>query len=499
MTIPLDDAKNGERTWRVAVIGAGLTGLSAAHRLGEVCQQTGRPLELEVFEASGRAGGAIETERMGDYLVERGPDSFISSKPSAVELCQRLELEDQLIATDDAYRRSLVLRRGRPVPVPEGFLLVSPAKVGPILASPIFSPWGKLRMGLEYLVPRRAADDDESLASFVRRRFGRETLDRLVQALVGGIYTSDPETLSLKATMPRFLEMEREHRSLIRAVRRQAASSLQTSQKDSGARYSMFLTLRGGLSSLIERLVARVEEIGRLRLGTAVSHLRKVESGEPGRNNNAWQVTLDDKTVETYDAVVVALRTYHAAGLLLDCDAGLAESLKNIDYATSVVVLSGHRLADIQHPLNAFGLVIPAIEKRRVLAVSFSSRKFPGRAPEGRVLLRSFVGGAMQPEEAAASDEQIAETVKGELSSLLGVSGDADFTVVSRHNQAMPQYAVGHLDRVADIERQVAKHGGLELAGNAYRGVGIPDSIHSAENAVDRLCAAENQRVTEVL
>ncbi len=247
-------------SWRVAVVGGGLSGLAAAHRLGELSRAQNLPIEISVFEASPRIGGVMGTERLGDYLIETGADSFITNKPWAVNLCERLGIADRLIPTEETHRGALVLRKGKPVPVPEGFQLLAPAKIWPVLKSPLFSPWGKLRMGLEYFLPRRHAEGDESLAGFVRRRFGREALERLVQPLVGGIYTSDPERLSLKATMPQFLEMERQHRSLIRAARSKAGKNssreTQAEQSASGARYGLFATPKAGISELLEALPA---------------------------------------------------------------------------------------------------------------------------------------------------------------------------------------------------------------------------------------------------
>ena len=465
---------------RIAVIGGGISGLAAAHRLIEVSPES----RVTLFEASPALGGVFGTEHRDGYLVERGADSFITNKPWAVRLCERLGLADELIPTDDTHRRSLVLRKGKPVPVPEGFMLLSPAKVWPVLTSPIFSPWGKLRMGWEYFVRRRSSNGDESLASFVRRRFGSEALDRLVQPLVGGIYTSDPEKLSLRATMPRFLDMERDHRSLIRASRKQVAESSKAETEGSGARYGLFATLRNGLSQLIEKLEERITASADIRRNTPVRQIIPTDDG--------WRIELADGSTETFDAVIPAVRAYQVADLIAGFDADLADDLRGIEYASSAVVVSGHKLADIQHPLDAFGLVIPAIENRKILAVSFSSRKFPDRAPDGRVLLRTFVGGAMQPELLERDDDAIVDLVQSELRDILGVAGEPDFTKVARYKNAMPQYHVGHLDRIAGIEKRVAKHPGLMLAGNAYHGVGLPDCIHSGETAAERLLKQEN-------
>jgi oxygen-dependent protoporphyrinogen oxidase len=468
---------------RIAVIGGGISGLAAAFRCAELASESQQPLQLTLFEAGDRVGGVINTSHIDDYLVERGGDMFITNKPWALDLCRRLGLDDQLIPTDETFRRSLVLRNGRPVPVPEGFMLLSPAKVWPILSSSLFSPWGKLRMGLEYFIPRRTDNDDESLASFVRRRFGREVLDRLVQPLVGGIYTSDPEQLSLQATMPRFLEMEKTHRSLIRASKRQASKQAAAEQQGSGARYGLFVAPRGGMSVLVDELQRRVKEYAEIRLGSVVTRIDPAEGG-------GWSLTLGDGKIEQFDRVIVAVRSYQAAKLVNGFDDRLAEFLQRIRYASSAVVVSGHRLADISNSLDAFGLVIPHAENRKILAVSYASRKMAGRAPEGRVLLRTFVGGAMQPELLERNDEDLQRMVRDELADMLGVGGDPDFSILVRYPNAMPQYHVGHLELVEQIESRTETHPGLALAGNAYRGVGIPDCIHSGEQAAERVWAA---------
>lgn len=463
------------------MIGGGLTGLTATFRLGELAESCGRRLEIDHFEAGPRLGGVMGTLRIGDYLVETGADSFITNKPWAVDLCRRLGLEERLIPTDARYRRSLVLKDGKPVPVPEGFMLLAPARIGPVVRSPLFTLRGKLRLGLEYFVPRRRDGEDESLASFVRRRFGREALERLVQPLVGGIYTSDPERLSLRATMPRFLDMEQQDRSLIRASRRLARQQAVGETEGGGARYGLFASLKDGISELLDALAMRVREIAHVHLQARVRKLER--SRETGR----YCLALEDETVREYDAVILAVPAYRAGAIVSQIDSELADALQAIEYASSAIVVTGHRLADVADPLNAFGLVIPAIERRKILAVSFASRKFPGRAPEGRVVLRTFVGGALQPEELDRSDAELIELVEQELRDILGVSGSAEFAHVARYDRAMPQYHVGHVERVQRIEQLASAHPGLEFAGNAYGGVGIPDCIQSGSQAAERI------------
>jgi oxygen-dependent protoporphyrinogen oxidase len=469
-------------TWRVAVVGGGLSGLAAAHHLQELCSRDKRPLDLVLFEAGTRLGGVVGTRTIAGYRVELGADSFITNKPWGIDLCRRLGLEDRLIATDVRYRRSLVLRKGRPVVVPDGFQLLAPVSVSAVLRSSLFSWPGKLRMALEYFLPRGSSSADESLAHFVRRRFGREALERLVQPLVGGIYTSDPEKLSLKATMPRFLEMEREHRSLIRGLRRERKNDGDGAAA-SGARYGLFATLSGGVAELVEALARKVERDASVQLETEIVGL----SPEP--EGRGFILEMPFGVRDSFDAVVVAVPAYRAGPVIAGFAPRAAEGLGRIEYASTAIVVSGHKLADIRNPLDAFGLVVPAIEGRKILAVSFTSRKFPGRAPEGCVQLRTFVGGAMQPELMRFSDDEIKRLVQSELEKILGVTWKPDFMIVSRWMRSMPQYHVGHLDVVASIESELAGFPRLALAGNALHGVGIPDCIHSGELAAEKVFA----------
>jgi len=475
----------------VAIIGGGITGLAAAHRLIELSAAAERPIRVALFEAGSRLGGVLHTERINDCLVELGSDSFITNKPGAIELCRRLGLEDRLISTDPKYRQALVLRKGKPVAVPEGFMLMAPAKIWPILSSPIFSPIGKLRLGLESWIPRRASEDDESVAAFVRRRLGNEALDRLVQPLVAGIYTSDPEKLSLRATLPRFIEMEQRHGSLTRAARRGLSDSGPSNNtngtRESGARYGLFVALRDGMSELVDALVDRIRGSGEVHLDAPVASVLCSSSPDEGYSLSFAAKPGSSTHTTSFSAVILALPADRAANLIWPLDSTLAGSLSEIQYASSAIVCTGHSLGDVAHPLNGSGLVIPAAEHRRILSVSFASRKFAGRAPDGEVVLRTFMGGALQPEILDHTDEQLIEIVKTELGQILGVRGEPRFAVVSRHNRAMPQYHVGHLDRLRHIEQRASEHSRLALAGNAYTGVGIPDCVTSGEKAADRI------------
>jgi oxygen-dependent protoporphyrinogen oxidase len=362
---------------------------------------------------------------------------------------------------------------------------MAPHRLAPLLTTPILSWRGKLRLLMDLFLPRRDDEIEESLAGFVRRRLGREALDRLVQPLVAGIYTADPTNLSLKATLPQFLAMEREHRSLILAGWREARRGGQRhlTRQASGARYGMFVTLNGGMDTLPTALAAALGP-ERLHLNTAVRRIIRNEPISP------WLVELLDGSPLEADAVILATEAHAAARVLDAQDPGLALQFRAIPYASSVIVNVAFRRDQIQHPLDGFGAVVPAIEGRSILAVSFLSVKFPNRAPAGTVLLRVFIGGATQADYFDLDDPAIADLVRRELADLIGASGDPLFLRIGRHPRSMPQYILGHLDRVAAIRRKLARHPRLYLAGIAYDGVGIPDCIHAAERTADTLLDA---------
>lgn len=474
------------RDKRVVVVGGGITGLAAAHRLCELAAEQEQTLDLTILEAGDQPGGVIHTVRQDGFLCEAGPDNFVTNKPWALSLCRRLGLEDQILPTNDAHRSALVVRRGRLLPIPEGFMLMAPTKLLPMALTPLFSLRGKLRMAMDWFIPARAGVEDESLASFVTRRFGREALDRVIQPLIGGIYTADPETLSLRATMPRFLEMEASHGSIIRAMRKQAKAAPSVAGRGSGARYGLFVTLRDGLQTLVEALVDRIGP-QRIRCHAQVSSLSRDAA------DTDWSVHLSDGTTLNADSVLLAGPRHVAAKILRSFDDNLADQLADLSYATSGVIHLTYRRDQVPHPLNAFGFVVPAIEKRNLIAASFTSIKYAGRAPDGYVLLRAFVGGAMNRSFMERDDAALIAATRQEFKDLLGITADPSLTLVHRHTNSMPQYAVGHLKRVEAICRRIAEHEGLESAGNGFEGVGMPDCIHSGEQAAERLFGAWRQ------
>lgn len=461
---------------KIVVVGGGISGLAAAHRLTEL-----RPdIEVTVVEAGPRAGGWLSTELTDDgYVIEEGPDSIVTDKPWAMALVRRLGLESEVLPTQSSPRGAYVVRAGRLERVPEGFSLMVPLQALPILKSPILSLRGKARLALELALPRGVPRDDESLASFVRRRFGAEVFERLAQPLVGGIYGADPYRLSLRATMPRFLDAERDHRSVTLGLLRK---SRETGQKDgaSGARYGLFVSFRRGMQTLPDALL-RV-------LGPRVKTSARVVGVEP-RESGGFRVALQGGEVLAADAVILALPPAPIARLMAPLDGRLAELIDGIAVGSAATVTFAYRRQDVPHPLDAFGYVVPAIERRPSMASTFASIKYAGRAPEGHVLLRVFIGGSVGEALLEGSDESLVDVARAELGTLLGIRVAPLLTRVRRFPRAMPQYLIGHLDRVAAIEAREAQNFGLALAGNGFRGVGIPDAIHSGERAAERTAA----------
>ena len=456
---------------RIAIIGGGIAGLAAAYRL----VQRAPTCQFTLFEAGGRLGGVISTVHRDGFQVEQSADNFITTIPWGLDLCRRLGLSEQLVGTNPAHRRTYVVRAGRLCRLPDGFMMMAPTQMWPLALTPILSPLGKLRAAIEYVIPPRRDPADESMANFVRRRLGREAFERLVEPLVSSVYAADMEKLSVLATLPRFREMEREHGSLIRAMRRQMKRG-PAGKGESGPRYSMFVTLRDGLSTLVEAIAARLPA-GSVRLNCPVQRIERCDRG--------WRIFTADGPAE-FDALIVAAPSHVAAELLTPIDAGLATDLGQIEHSGTAIVSLGYDQTQFRRAIDGMGVCVPSVERSPILACSFSSQKYPHRAPEGKTLLRVFVGGARHPELAEMPDAELVPFVLKHLEPLLGIRGEPVFCDTAHWPRTMPQYHVGHCDRVVRIESAVSRLSGLHLAGNAYRGVGIPDCIHGGEMAADK-------------
>jgi oxygen-dependent protoporphyrinogen oxidase len=484
----------------LAVVGGGISGLAAAHRLRRLLPRA----EVHLFEATDRLGGPLHTLRTVDSILEQGADSFLIKTPWALELCRELGLAEQLVPVNEYHRRALVVHNGKLLPVPDGFVLMRPQNLKAMLRSPVLSVAGKLRLLAEPLIRAPAAaqdpDYDESVASFATRRLGREAFERLVQPLVAGIFVADAHRLSLAATFPEFLQAEREYGSLWRSAPAsgepgagdEGSAYLDVAKPQAAARYGQFVSLRGGMSTLVEALRDSLPA-GSIRLGTALEGLSRLGSGQ-------WAVTTQTASQpEVFAGVILALPAASAARLVQSTDTSLAERLARIEYASSAVVTLVHRREQVTSALEGFGAVAPAVENRRIVAASFLNVKFPDWAPPDRAIIRVFMGGALRPEMVDRSDAELVAIATEEMAALVGAHGAPTETHVARWRDSMPQYQVGHLKLVAEIEQRVAAHPGLELAGSAYRGVGIPQCIRGGRAAAERLVehltrAAESAR-----
>lgn len=449
---------------RVVVVGAGLTGLVAARRLGLAGH------DVRVLEAKDAPGGWLRSVRVpterGEMVVELGPDSILGEKPAARALVEELGIEKHVIKTRTDRHGAYVVARGKLERIPEGWSLVAPGDARAVLRSPVLDTMGRVRAAIERWVPSDP-QEDETLASFARRRVGWEGLERLAQPLASGIYGADPELLGLAATLPRFLAMEKAQGSVGRAL-----ASAPPREQASGARYGMFFAFDGGMQVLIDALVRAID--GQIEVRAPVERLR--------REGNGFVLEGGERRWEA-DSVVVALAAPRASALLSEVAPEVARGLTTIPHGSAATVTFAFRREDVAHELDAYGYVTPSIERRRVMAATFASEKWPGRVPSGIALLRAFVGAPDEEDVEARSDEALIRAARREFDELLGTRGEPLFVKALRYPRAMPRYGVGHPARATAVAAELAKQPNLALAGNSLFGVGIPDAIASGERA----------------
>jgi oxygen-dependent protoporphyrinogen oxidase len=454
---------------RIAIIGGGISGLTAAFTLEEH-RRTGA-VDYTLYESSPHLGGVLRTEHIDGCVVEAGPDSFITEKPWAADLCRALGLGDQLIGSNDSDRKTYILLHGRLIPMPDGLMFMVPTKILPTGLSPLFSLTTKLRMAQELLHPPRAAGADESVASLVERHYGAEMVDRLADPLLSGIYGGEAASLSVRAVLPRFAEMERTHGSLGRAML--AARNRMSHPADQPAP-PLFTSLKNGMQQLVETLVPRLNASS-LATKTSVQSIH-LEAG-------GWTVSAGLKS-DHFDAVILAVPTHAAAELLSISSPQLSAELSAINYTSSITIGLGYNRQVRQSLPPGFGFLVPRSEGKRLLAATFVHNKFPHRAPEDRALLRCFFAGSNAENLWPLSDDAIVAVVRNELQQILGLRAEPLFARVYKWKSAMAQYGVGHLERLDRIQRLRQQLPKLALAGNGYRGIGIPDCIRSAQEAV---------------
>ncbi len=460
-------------THDVIVLGAGISGLACAHQLKEKAPL----LRVLVIDSASRIGGTIQTTKRDGFIIERGPDSWVSEKKEAIELIQKLGLEDKLISTADTNRRSFILRNGRLRAVPEGFHMIAPSNIGAFLISDIMRLSGKMRMLLELMIPAKRNTLDESIQSFIERRLGREAYDYIAQPMVGGVYTGDPAQLSANILLQRFVDMEHKHGSLIRAMLKNKHK--ETTHKDSGPRYSLFMSLNEGMQTLVDALGTSISK-------DAIKLDSKIESIHYQAKRPYWQISMAGQSLKA-NALVMAIPPYVSADLLDDVSSEIAHKLRSIRYESVLTLNMAFKRAQIKHKLNGFGFVVPSKEKKPMIACGFSSIKFPNRAPYGHTLLRAFVGGPFGKTYFDMDQDELIWKIRQELKGIIGLEGKPLFIESGRYTNAMPQYVLGHDELVNEVESLSRSLNGLHLCGNAFKGVGIPDCIRGAQVVANKI------------
>jgi len=500
---------NNEIDYDVAIIGGGITGLATAWYLQQQNQAQyvaeSRPIRYALLEQAERWGGKIRTERVagpGDtpFIVEAGPDSFITQKPWALQLSRELGLDDALLPTNDERRQVYVLSRGRPTPLPDGVLLIVPTKFMPFALSPLISIPGKLRMGLDLFIPAKRDDEDETLADFIRRRLGQEALDKIAEPLLSGIYNAEAERQSVLATFPRLRDLEKKHGSLTRgmlaarAARRNSSRPAPNGQSSHGQAdgaapkpLSMFVSFDDGLETLVHTLHAQLT--GNCRLATRVETIERLEK-------DAYRVHMQDGATLTARSIVLTTPSFISARLLAESAPDAADTMQQIRYVSTGTISLAFRRADVTRELDGFGLVVPRSENRPINVITWTSTKFDRRAPADHLLLRVFFGGSRSPQSMDLTDEALVEMVRDELRTLVDLNAEPVFHRIYRWHNGNPQYDVGHLDRVDRIERALPP--GLFVCGSPYRGVGIPDCVHQAQQTAEAVAAHVTRPLPEM-
>jgi oxygen-dependent protoporphyrinogen oxidase len=472
---------------KVIIIGGGIAGLAAAVHLKSGAKAHGKTVDVLLLEKNGRLGGKILTEKIDKFLVEGGPDSFLPEKVWSVNLAKHLGLGPELLPSNDEFKGTFIYSGSKLHALPEGVMLMVPTMFRPMAKSNLISWPGKLRMGVELFVPKRTTMEDESLASFVTRRLGRECLEKIAEPLVAGIHTSNPDNMSVLATFPRFVQMEQKSGSLIRgmlsAMKSRPLATLSGPPSRPGApKMTYFMSFRNGMQTLSQ---ACEELIGKdsIRLGAAVKAIEPKGKG--------YTVILQNSKNLEADHVMVSTASYDAADMIKGFDANLAAQMNKIEWSSSATVSVAFRREDITVPLPGFGFIVPRVEGRRINAATYSSIKWSFRAPEDHVLIRGFVGGGHHEELVHELDDAgMVRMVLEELDAILGLKANAQFSRVYRWFKGMPKYTVGHLDRISVLDRTLASHPGLHLIGCSYKGIGIGDCIHEAQIAAEKILKA---------
>jgi oxygen-dependent protoporphyrinogen oxidase len=460
---------------RIAIIGGGVSGLTAAYTI-EQKRQSGTPVQYVLFESRVRLGGVLVTDRVDGCLVEGGPDSFLTEKTWAAELCTKIGLGDQLIGSNDSLRKTYIVNKGKLVELPDGLMFMVPTKIMPTVRSPLFSLGTKIRMAAEWFRPPHKALEDETVAQMIERHYGSEMVELLADPLLSGIYGGDASQLSVRAVLPRFADMESKHGSLGRGMLK-ARKNIATAENEPAR--PVFTSLKGGMQQMADTLAARLDAPSLKKSAPVQSLIRQ---------DNGWTVCAGYQT-DHFDAVIIATPAHAASALLETIDENLSHDLGEIQYSSSATVALGYDESVRRSLPRGFGFLIPRSEGRRLLAATFVHNKFPHRAPENRALIRCFLGGARDEQILQMAEAEIVQLVRSELREIIELTAEPLFARVYKWKSVMAQYSVGHLERVQRIESLRQQHPGLALAGNGYNGIGLPDCIRSGADAAGKILA----------
>jgi len=454
---------------KIVIIGGGISGLATAYSLEERAKREGKSVSITLLEKKNQIGGNILTERVGDFLIEGGPDCFLSEKPWAIQLCERLGMGESLLRTNDEYRKTYIYWKGRLRELPEGIMLMIPTRFIPLLKSNLFSLAGKFRMGMELFIPKRKSGGDESLSEFVRRRLGQEIVERVAEPLVAGVHAENPDTMSIKSRFPRFVQMEEEYGSLIKGMLTKRRRMLNS--ENGKPKWTMFMTLKNGLDELPLTIVKALK-MTTIITNKEVSEINKV---------SGYKIYLKNGDTIDADVVIFATPSYETGRLLRVLNSSISDQLITIPYVSTATISLAYKKDSISHPMNGFGFLVPRVENRRIMGASWVSRKFSYRTPDDSILIRCFIGGSRNEELVSLDDKDMLKMIKEELKDIMGISAEPILTRIYRWEKAMPQYTIGHDERVSRIEESILKYPDIFVTGSAYRGGGISECIKNAQ------------------